>query len=267
MENTSLISKLLDLIYPDALYCISCGKLIDRSRTYNLCNECMREMKWAVGRTCDKCGKPISDNNPNETCYSCREHAHVFDKGFTVCEYGEHERSIIFALKYSGRTDIAGRIAEMMHDRLAMLRREGKAPVYDLVVPVPIYGAKKRKRGFNQAALIAKSLAEMEGARYEESLIMRIRDTRAMKGLSPIERRRNVSGAFEINRNLIPGRLQDLNILTVDDIYTTGATIDEIASILKQAGAAYVFVGSFAAGADVIKSNNNEENTAEEYEI
>ena len=124
MNFRMLKEQVLDLVYPDALYCICCGKVIDSTRPYRLCNECRREIRWATGRTCRKCGKILSENNPGDICFSCREHAHIFDMGFTCCEYGQLPRSIVFALKYHGRTDIGRTVGTVMHDRMEALRRE-----------------------------------------------------------------------------------------------------------------------------------------------
>lgn len=246
-----LLNKLLNLVYPDSLYCICCGKIIDDSRTYRLCNECFDEMKWVTGRICSRCGKPLSPNNSGSLCYNCRENHHYFNHGYTCCEYGQLARSVIFNLKYNNRTDIAGTIAEIMHDRLEVIRDEVN---YDLIVPVPIHSDRLRYRGYNQAAIIAREFARLEGKPYAENALIRTETTTAMKGLTPAERRVNIHGAFAMNNNgdasLIPAK----RILLLDDIITTGATADEISRILLLAGAEAVDVLTFAAGADVVKS-------------
>ena len=104
----------LDLIYPPDLYCICCGKIIDSTRTYRLCNECMDGIKWANGRLCAKCGKLLSASNPGNICFNCREHPHQFDHGYTCTEYGTHERAMVFALKYHSRADIGVTVGEIM---------------------------------------------------------------------------------------------------------------------------------------------------------
>ena len=86
----SVVSSVLDLIYPPALYCVCCGKIIDETRTYRLCNDCMENIKWIDGRTCAKCGRQLGAVNPGTVCFNCREHPHSFDRGFTCTEYGTH---------------------------------------------------------------------------------------------------------------------------------------------------------------------------------
>ena len=242
---------MLELIYPGSLYCICCGKIIDASRPYRLCNECMAGMKWATGRLCAKCGKPLSASDPGDICYSCREHHHSFDKGFACAEYGMHERAVIFSLKYNGRTHIAHTVAEMMSDRL---RGEAVYDDIDMVVPVPMFRQKKLKRGFDQSELIARELAGRMGTEFRGDIVLRRKDTRAMRGLSPAERRDNLRGVFAAGEGCGSRELSGKRVLIVDDIYTTGATADAVTDILKAAGAEYVYFIAFAAGADVVKS-------------
>ena len=253
----SIGTEVLDLIYPSDIYCISCGKIIDNSRTYRLCDDCMKCVKWAIGRTCDKCGKPLSDNNPMTTCFNCREHQHNFDKGYTCAEYGTHERAMVFALKYDARTDIAGTIGEMMYDRMlvdfesAELRSR-----YDIICPIPVHIERRRKRGYNQAALIAEDFAKRSGVTYSGELLNRVHQTSAMKSMTPGERVENIRNAFEVRKACL-GKIEGARILIIDDIYTTGSTVDEAASLLKQNGAKETDFLSFASGADVFKTSDS----------
>lgn len=273
MKNDPLLRRIgtgmLDLIYPMSLYCISCGKIIDGSRTYRLCNECMEAGSWIGERRCAKCGRPLADNDPGERCFACSgrdrgDEGHSFDKGHACAGYGTVEQAVIFAFKYGSRSDIGSTLGEILYDRMASeYGEDALAGMYDLVVPVPVYSAKKKKRGFNHAGLMAESFAERAGLRCDTGMIIRTRDTAPMKGLGPEERRANIRGSFEIRerkRHLIPGR----RILIIDDIFTTGSTIDEIASLLKEgrvnekgesiAGASRVDFLAYAGGADMIVS-------------
>lgn len=249
-----LTGAVLDLVYPPDLYCVCCHKLIDSTRTYRLCNDCMDGIKWISDRTCIKCGKRLSEVNPGETCFSCREHDHCFDKGFTCAEYGTHERAMIFSLKYDGRTDIAKTMGEIMYDRMAAeFGAAALEDMYDLVLPVPIHARKKALRGFNQAALIAREFARRARLEYDDDILIRTKETHIMRSLGPDQRRENIRGAFELRKRRAK-EVMGKRILVVDDIYTTGATVDEIAHILKANGADYIDVLTFAAGADVVKS-------------
>ena len=243
------MDTLLGFIYPNSLYCICCGRLIDESVSYSLCKSCSDKISWANMRTCDKCGKLLGDHNPLSICYNCREHGHSFDRGYTCTEYGLYEKEIIFNLKYKRKTHLAPIIAEIMYDRL---EATGLEEYPDIIIPVPMHVTKERKRGFNQAALIAKELARLMGIEYRADIVMRCKSTGVMKRLSPEERLNNVRSAFEVYEG-IRRKIFGKNIFIVDDIYTTGATVDSIARILKAAGVSRVDIVTFAAGADVVK--------------
>ena len=254
VKMKSAVNGVLDLIYPPALYCICCGKMIDETRTYRLCNDCMENIKWIDGRTCMKCGRQLGPKNPGRVCFNCREHPHSFDRGYTCTEYGTHERAIVFKLKYDCRPDISVPLGEILADRmLAEFGADELHGLYDMILPVPVHPAKKSRRGYNQAALIAEEFSRRTGFTADDGVLMRVRETHIMRSLGPEQRRENIRGAFGIReRRLaeIPGK----HFLIIDDIYTTGATVDELALVLKEAGASGVDFLSFASGADMVKS-------------
>lgn len=226
MNAASVIRKVgnaaLDLIYPPGLYCISCGKICDASRTYGLCNECMEAVDWVTS--------PVSAGG-----------------GHACVSYNAVAQAVIFAFKYGGRSEIGDKISEIMYDRMAAeYGADALAGMYDMVVPVPIYREKKKRRGFNHADIMAEGFAERAGLRYEADLLVRTRETQPMKGLGRDERRANISGAFGIRQRRLEA-LKGAKVLLVDDIYTTGATTGEIRSLLERNGAAKTEVLAFAA--------------------
>ncbi|MBE6019289.1 MAG: ComF family protein [Clostridiales bacterium] len=229
---------LLDLVYPQDLYCICCGKIIDGTRAYRLCNECMTSIRWNTGRHCEKCGRPLAENDPGDMCFGCsvREASgqpHSFDKGYACAGYGACEQSMIFALKYGSRSDIGDTLGEMMYDRMVYeYGRDELSGMYDFALPVPTHREKKSKRGYNHAELMARGFAKRAGLRCEPDVVVRLRPTLPMKGLGPGERIANIRGAFGIRGRRLP-QIAGARILLIDDIFTTGATIDEIARVLK----------------------------------
>ena len=248
---------MLDLVYPPGLYCISCGKITDDSRTYRLCNDCMKAMKWNTGRHCSKCGRPLADTDPGELCFGCARvetagYEHSFDKGHACTSYGACAQSVIFALKYGGRADIGDTLGEMLSDyMLSEYEADELAGMYDIVIPVPVHMDKLKRRGFNHAELIGRGFVRRTGLRYDPGAIIRTRKTLPMKGLGHEERRANISGAFAIRNSRLP-LIKGARILLIDDIFTTGSTIDEIASLLKCNGAETVDFPTFAAAGDMI---------------
>ena len=223
----------MDLVYPPGLYCISCGKITDSSRTYGLCNDCMEAMNWITERRCEKCGRPLADTDPGPLCFGCAAtersgQPYAFDRGYACAGYGAAEQALIFAFKYGSQSHIGDILGEILYDRMSAEQTLN----YDMVVPVPIHKDKKKKRGFNQAELMAKSFSKRAGIKCESELLIRSKETKAMKGLGPDERKANIGGAFEI-RERKKESIRGASILLIDDIFTTGATLDEIARILK----------------------------------
>lgn len=196
----------------------------------------------------------MSDNNPLTICYNCKENKHVFRRGFSCSEYGSINRSMIYSLKYDEKPEIARAIGEIMADRmLSEFTAEELQQRYDLIVPVPIAGDRMSVRGYNQAALIAEFFADKSGLKYDGEVLIRRAHTEAMKGLTPEQRRLNLQDSFEVIGYMKAGII-GADCLIVDDIMTTGATADAIATVLYQNGANAVDILSFANGADVIKS-------------
>lgn len=249
MDRWGILSSLgegfLDLFYPSNIYCISCGNIIDDSRPYALCDTCVRNLKWANGRTCSLCGKILQADYGSDLCTDCEAGGHVFRKGFCCVEYGPAERELMHQFKYRDKAYIGRKLAEIMHDRI---EPENLNP--DLILPVPMFRRKEKKRGYNQAAVLAESLAKFMGVPCDRKLLVRGVETEAMSGLGVSERRRNIQNAFSVRRVKIE-KPAGKTILLVDDIYTTGSTADACASVLLEAGAAAVFVLAFASGANL----------------
>ena len=247
----------LDLVYPPGLYCISCGKITDSSRTYGLCNDCMKAVNWITERHCSKCGRPLAETDRGPLCFGCTAtersvQPHAFDKGHACAGYGAAEQALIFAFKYGAQSHIGDILGEIMYDRMtAEYDPVELRQTYDMVVPIPIHREKKKRRGFNQAELMARPFSKLSGIRCESELLIRTKATKAMKELNREERRLNIDGAFEL-RERKKKSIQNASLLLVDDILTTGATLNEAAAILKAAGASRVDFLVFAGGADII---------------
>lgn len=244
---SSLGEGFLDLIYPSNIYCISCGNIIDDSRPYALCDNCVRALKWANGRTCCQCGKILQEGYGPDLCTDCMDAEHNFEKGFTCVEYGAVERELIHEFKYKDKAYLGRKLAEIMYDRI---QAEELEP--ELIVPVPMYGRKEKKRGYNQAAVLAASLAKYMGVKYAGKLLVRTVETKAMSTLGALDRRRNIQKVFSVPHDKADW-LTGKTVLLVDDIYTTGSTADACASALREAGAAKVFVFTFASGANLTR--------------
>ena len=202
--------------------------------------KCMKKVQLVRGATCFKCGKPLADDSTEEYCEDCKHTHHYFTRGFSVFTYRSISGSI-YRFKYLGRQEYA------LFYALATRHLLGKKLFslgIDAVVPVPMYPAKERKRGYNQARVFAEKVCKELGLSFYPDLIRRVRDTRPMKELDAHERRINLKKAFIISENDVKFKC----ILIIDDIYTTGSTIDEIAHEFLMAGAERVYCLTLAIG-------------------
>ncbi len=234
----ALGDTVLDLVFPKSLYCICCGNMIDSSRTYNLCDHCVRHIRWDTGPPEVKefrTGSEVADTQIEErdlerlTVIRCTE-------------YGIYERTLIFSLKYGGNKYIAKDIAQMMKDKLDLA-----GVFFDVCVPIPLFEKKKKKRGFNHAALIARHIADLRGVEIAEDALKRIRDTRPMRGLGPSERAANIRGSIDLGRPSDVAKVRGRRILLVDDFFTTGNTAFECLKTLQKAEPKSVIFMAFAA--------------------
>ena len=252
--------NILDLIFPKDLYCISCGRPLPLQGPggFALCGSCTDGIDWITGRSCAKCGKPLSDENPMDFCRDCALAApHVFGRGFACALYTGRVAEIIRGMKYRGKAWHADTLSKMMADRyFSMADAEtGELPYYDGIAAVPMTAGKKDVRGYDQAALMAAGLSLRIGIPWLKGALSRIRETGVMSSLSEDERRQNLTGAFAVGYDMIEA-VKGKSILLVDDIYTTGSTIDTCAEALFSAGAERVDFFVFAAGADTRRTKD-----------
>ncbi|MDD7409583.1 MAG: ComF family protein [Anaerovoracaceae bacterium] len=261
-ENESRLSKkIFDIIFPDDIYCAGCGRPVDRGRLYSLCDECVDSIIWANRKTCRICGKPLESWYPSDVCSGCARSVHYTDGGVVCFVYQGCVRDMIKALKYNGKKYLARLMGRILADRIIY---EGLD--FDICVPVPMYGPKEKKRGYNQAALIAQFLCGFLDKPFRDDLLVRTRGTRPMNRLSPAARRNNIAGAFSVPAE--PAKdVEGRSILLVDDIYTTGSTVNECAKVLKRAGASAVFTAVMASGRNQRRLPEERENAEKTEEI
>lgn len=243
--------KCLETVFPMEIYCMCCGSIIDASREYALCDNCIDKLHWAGGKTCAKCGKILEENYRHDMCADCREREHYFDRGFTCAQYGLYERALVMDLKYRDKSWIGRKLGMIMAERISL-----EDVCVDMAVPVPVHPQRMYERGYNQAEIMARPVAERLGVRLDTCILKRKRETAAMKDLGVWERIENTRDAFEV----VPGRQDDLQgkkIILIDDIYTTGATMDGCSRVLKEAGAAAVYAFTFAAGGNRLRTDED----------
>lgn len=245
-----------EALFPSNIYCEICGALIDRSRPYALCDECVRKMHWITGRTCEKCGKALPETYRGRLCYDCIETEHVFIRGWSCLTYGLYERQIMMGIKYSRRGYMARKMGDVLFDRMEMLiakAEEAGIQPFETVIPVPVSKGRLAVRGYNQSELMAGQMvrrwkaAGKFPAGLETDVLVRQKETEMLRSLNPEERKLALDGAFGVKCGMekkITGR----TILLVDDIYTTGATADACSNALLRAGAEGVYLLTLCSG-------------------
>ena len=189
---------------------------------------------------CMKCGKPLDEEN-GELCFDCEKTCHVYDQGAAVFQYSQGIKQSIYRFKYNGCRDFADWYGEEMY-RTCQEQLKLWAP--QVIIPVPLHVSKERIRGYNQAELIAVELGKRSGIRVDSNILKRSRATTPMKSLNDQQRSENVEKAFTIYQNSIKYK----KVILVDDIYTTGSTIDACARVLKKAGVDKVYCLSLCVG-------------------
>ena len=229
---TNLINVFLDFLYPENISCILCDCSISKNTTYSMCKDCFSNINFILDG-CIKCGKPMIN-------YSLEEQS--IDKVISCVEYTEISKKIVFGLKYNNKTYLSKYIATIMKEKLDLENIK-----FDYILFVPLHKKRLRQRGFNQAEKIAMDLSKIVDIPTVDN-ISRKYNTKRLYKLGKEERINELKNAFVIKENIID--LKNKNVLLVDDIFTTGSTVNEISKILKINGVNKVFVSTFLTRTD-----------------
>jgi ComF family protein len=191
-----------------------------------LCAACDADLPRLGGALCPRCAVP---STAGAICGRCLSHPPRFDATVAALEYRFPADVLVQALKFRGELALAALLARLLEEGI------DRGPPVHFIVPVPLAAQRLRERGYNQALEIARHLARATGAQLALDACERTRDTPAQMGLPWAERAANLRGAFRAQRSL-----DGATIAVLDDVMTTGATLNEIAGALKRSGAAYV---------------------------
>lgn len=229
---------LLDLLYPPR--CAICDKAILRGG--GICAGCRKKLQPVAEPACMKCGKPLAGAR-EEYCSDCKGKHHQFVQGKSLWIYEKDVKASLYRFKYRNRREYAAAYAKETAARYGgWIKSKG----IQAIVPIPLYRGRQRQRGYNQAGLFAKELGKILGIPADGGLLIRVRDTKPQKALNEAERKNNLKNAFKTAKNIV----QLECVLVVDDIYTTGATLDAAAAALRDAGIRNIYACSIGTGRD-----------------
>lgn len=230
------IELFVKLLYPPR--CPVCDKVVPFWDT-GICNDCFKVVRYVEPPRCMKCGKHIEDAGM-EFCADCSEKGHVFKSGRALYQYREMAASI-YRFKYGGRRDYASVFGKELAYYLGDYIKEIEP---DALIPVPLFKKKERLRGYNQSVLLARALGAELNIKVVENLVFRIKNTKPLKLLNPEERLNNLKKAFILMENGVKLK----RVIIVDDIYTTGSTINTIAELLLSRGIEEIYFVTLAIG-------------------
>lgn len=226
---------LLDILYPRR--CPVCHRILKDKKTL-VCRECADVLRPVSVDYCLKCGRPV--RGEEEYCEDCRNRKRDFDQGRGIFLYDERMKKSLVRYKYYGNREYADYYA-------AAVCRYGAGDIRrwtpDVIIPVPLYRRKMRMRGFNQAGYLAQRIGALMDIPVSENTLVKIKNTRSQKKLNAAQRKTNLARAFQTK-----GSLEGLIILVVDDVYTTGSTMEAAAASLKTAGARKVYFITLCMG-------------------
>lgn len=243
VRQFEVADSVLDFLFPPR--CPFCDCVVDgqagrQSNAGLVCSKCKQKNKLIQADFCLKCGKPVSDPL-QEYCMDCRRKKHHFAQGRSLFSYQGDVRSSLYRFKNKNRREYARYYAsEMAYTLGPWISGTGA----QALVPVPLFPARQRERGYNQASLLAHRLSGFVGLPVAEDLVFRVKKTAPQKQLSKNQRERNLSDVFAAKRyDGMPKR-----VILMDDIYTTGNTVDAVAKELLKAGCTEVSVLTAAIG-------------------
>lgn len=227
-----MFSNIKYLLFPKR--CPFCDEVLALERyDAGICPSCKPKIHYALEPVCKICGKVIADEN-GELCNDCSKKRHFFKQSKGVYVYEGPVKGAMYRFKYN---NMRCYVDTFTKDSLRTHERWIRYHNIDAIIPVPMYCSKKRKRGYNQAEVLARGLSKNLNTPMYTDIVVRSRSTAPMKGLSDTMRQKNLKNAF----NYVEKGIQLERVLVVDDIYTTGTTLDSVAKVLLDAGVKEVY--------------------------
>lgn len=240
-KNTNIVEnlkeELINILYPRT--CPICGKIL-KINNLQICVECKKKLKYIYEPACKKCGKQILLEE-QEYCYDCFKKNHKYTRGIALCSHDEWIRKSIYNFKYNNKREYAKIYANEI-----VLRYKNKIENWnaDVLIPIPLHKSKMRSRGFNQAEDLCRELSKQLHIPMLKNCVKRVKKTLPQKELNDKERINNLKKAFKIDTIDVKSK----RVILIDDIYTTGATIDSVAEVLGNCGVNEIYFITISIG-------------------
>lgn len=225
-----IIKRFLELLYPKDISCIFCYNDVFDNDKHLTCSDCCKSLPFITGKICNRCGTVLT--SMANYCDRCQTTSHKFIKARAVFCYKNQVVKVIRNLKFHNAKYVAKPLARYMAD---LYKKEFDC---DIIVPVPMFAENYKKRGYNQAELLAKYLGEFVNVQVNTTDLIKIVKTKSQVNLDYKQRQENLKDAFKVtNKNAFKNK----KVLIVDDLFTTGATIDNCAEALLKVGATKIY--------------------------
>lgn len=244
MNLQGIWDSFLDIVYPRDIRCDICGAKRSDILRHGVCEACELRLPFIEPPLCPRCGKMMLVED--KLCSDCERISHSFYKGISIFEFSTEVKRLIHRYKYKGEKHLSIPMIYWMTEGLKNYRWD-----FDTIVPVPLHPIRERERGFNQADLLARGLSRNMGVALANKSLFRVKDTPHQTRLDRQERLRNLMDAFEVGKmNKGSKVFKGKTVLLVDDVYTTGSTVDQCARVLLGSGARRVYVITLATGSN-----------------
>lgn len=231
-----LVKNLIDFVFPPQ--CPLCSSPNESPDPHSLCSSCLSEVTFIAPPFCIKCGTPFASQlEESHLCGRCLREMTTYGTARAVYTFSGSIKRAVHAFKYQNKTSLAKTLIRLMERSPFRL----KIDRYDTLVPVPLHTNRLRERGYNQSLLLAREIGRRYGVTVDETILRRIRDSVPQIELTGAERQDNVKGVFSLG-----GDPAGKKILLIDDVFTTGATINECAKVLLRGAAKKVDILTIA---------------------
>lgn len=224
--------KLINCFYPKHIKCICCKNEINIKNVYDMCEHCYSSLPFIKTNFCNRCGLKF-DKDGSGVCLNCKANNYHFELARSAVNFDGNIINVMHKLKYARYKFLAEPLSYLLYDTLLFQNWK-----IDLICYVPLFSKREKERGYNQSRELAIHLSKLTNIKICDDII-RIKDTPTQTKLSRKQRQENVKDCFKLTH---PSQFKNLNILLIDDVFTTGSTTNEISKILKKANTNKIYV-------------------------